>query len=100
MLGSTRALETRADEQPPHPGVELVRFTEARQRPPGLDECILDRVLGGVLVAEDHPRDRGESPDRLRGELREGVLIATSSPDHQIAHCSPSISAATCRRCQ
>ena len=59
------------------PGLELVRVAKPGQRPPGLDEGVLDRVLGGVLVAQDHPRDRGEPADRARDELGEGVSIAS-----------------------
>jgi hypothetical protein len=86
------------EHQAIEPCIEPVRFTQPGERSPHLDEGLLDGVLGGVLVAQDHPRHGGEPTDRPRHELREGITIASPRPDHEIAHRSPPAWDAATRR--
>jgi hypothetical protein len=45
-------------DDPKQPGPECSLFTKARQSPMGLDECLLDHVLGHAAIPHDqigHP---------------------------------------------
>ncbi len=75
---------TGVDQDPVQPGIEAVRIAESAQVEPGVDQRILDRILGSTIVANDESGDGVESTDRRRRELREGVAIACSSPDDEV----------------
>ena len=66
------------------PGVEPLRIAQPAQVEPRLEEGVLDRIGGPLVVAQDEPRGgvQADGPaDRQRGE---GFEIASLRPDHQI----------------
>ena len=82
--GTPRDVVTGIDQEPVQPGVEPVRIPQGRQVEPGIDQRVLDRILGPAIVANDEPRNGVESADRRRREHGEGVAIACSSPDDDV----------------
>jgi len=72
------------DQEPVEPGIEAVRIPQSAQVEPGVDQRVLDRILGSTIVANDEAGDGIEATDRRRRELREGVAIACSSPDDEV----------------
>src|SRR6185503_19365354 len=57
------------------PRLEAIRIPEAPDRDPGLDERLLDRVLGQLVLAEDQPRDAVPALQRARDEGRERFAV-------------------------
>ena len=92
--------EARANEQFSKPRLEPIGIAQPRERAPGLQERVLDRILRGVLVAQDHPRGRGQPPDRLCRELGKGVVIAFPRPEHKLAHCHRQVHRGRLPRCE
>jgi hypothetical protein len=72
------------DQEPVQPGIEAVRIAKSAEVEPGVDQRVLDRILGSTIVANDEPGDGVEAADRRHRELREGVAIACSSPDDEV----------------
>ena len=69
-------LVARPDEQAVQPRVEAVGVAQAPKVQPRLQQRVLERIGGAVLVAQDQPRDGGESPGLLGCQFREGVNVA------------------------
>src|SRR3954471_22043865 len=69
-----------------HPGVELVGIAESPDAAPGLDECVLDGILGARCIPEDQSSDGIEVRDATRRELRERVEIAVPGELHEVSH--------------
>jgi hypothetical protein len=59
---------TGIDQEPVQPGIEPVRISQGGEVEPGIDQRVLDCVLGSAIVANDEPRDGVESTDRRRRE--------------------------------
>jgi hypothetical protein len=51
-------------------------ITQLRELAPGLDQCLLDRILGGVRVAEDAGRDGQTAVADPTRQRIEGVSVA------------------------
>ena len=69
-------LETGTNGDPVDPGVEPVGVAQPRQVPPGLDECLLDRVARELRVMEDQSGCCVQPRDDPADEHGEGVMIA------------------------
>lgn len=74
-----------ADQDPMQPRLETVEVSQATQVSPGLDERLLDRIVGQVAVPEHQLGDVEEPADRRGGELGKGLPIAPSRPLDQLA---------------
>src|SRR4051812_624833 len=85
---------TRPDEEPVEPGVEPLRIAQGADVPPGPDERLLDRVLGGIPVAKDASRDRVQAVVRGGPEGIECLVIAPLCALDEIGDHSPSSVAA------
>jgi len=72
--------QTGPDDDPVDPGIEPVGVAQARQIPPRLDECVLDRVARELRVPEDQASRRVQPRDDPADERGEGVMIALSGP--------------------
>ena len=68
---SSQDLPAAVDEDPPEPGVEAGRVTEAGPPAPGVEERLLGRVPRVGLVAEDRPRGPVGAVDAPLDELLE-----------------------------
>ena len=90
-----------ADEQLREPGIESLRFTQPRQVTPGLDDGLLERVLGRVRVAKDLARDSQEPITAPAGRAvrtrpgRRGRIPTDQSPDGRAGRGSGQPSRAT-----
>ncbi len=84
-----------ADDDPRQPGIEAIRVPQATEVSPRVDERLLHGVFGRGVVVEDEPGDGIEPSDRSRGQPREGVMIALSRLDHDLAVHGPPSSART-----
>ena len=83
------------DEQAAHPGLEPVRIAQAGQPLPSLEERLLDRVLRGILVAEDEAGDPRHPTDVQAGELAEGSVVPALCLFHEPSvHPGPSVTTA------
>src|SRR6185295_8866680 len=82
---ATRLVEARPNDEAPDPGVESIGIPKPRQVSPGLDESILDGVLGQIGIPQDQPGDGIEARERRGGEIREGLAIAALGSFHQLA---------------
>ena len=78
--GSPALGPARADDDAVGPGVEPVRVAEGREVAPDRHEGLLDRILGGVRVAEDAARDEEHAAGRAASELLVGVPVAVLRP--------------------
>jgi hypothetical protein len=67
------------------PGVELVGVAERAQVTPGVDERVLDGVLGAVRVADDEPGDRVGPANRCGDEGGDGVPVSGASPQDDLS---------------
>lgn len=68
------------DDQAVEPGVEAFGIAQARQVPPGAEECLLGRVLRPVRVAQD-PERKGVAAVDVRGSQGgECLLVAPTRP--------------------
>ena len=88
-------LETGTHGDAVDPGVEPVGVAQPRQVPPGLDECLLDRVARELRVVEDQSGRCVQSRDDPADEHGEGVMIALSGPLDEIplVHRRPPVTA-------
>jgi len=69
---------------PEQPGVQSRLVPEARQIHPGFDQCVLDRVLGALVVSVEHPQ---RVPVHARtvsaNDVRERATVTESRPGGQ-----------------
>ena len=72
-----------ANEDPVRPGLDEVGFPERGEYPPDAKERHLERVAGGVEVAQDPMRNREEAVAQLEGEAGECLPVASLRPLHQ-----------------
>ena len=69
-------LVTGIHEQPMEPGREALRITEPREFAPCEEECLLDRVLGPLDIAQNSIRDRVAQVAVQVDERGEGDIVA------------------------
>jgi hypothetical protein len=75
-----------ADGEPVAPTVEPGGIAEAGQLPPGIEQCLLDRVGGTFGIAED-PEGHGiQGVDFRRSQGSEGVAIALLRQCDEVLH--------------
>jgi len=87
-------IATGPNEEAVEPGIEPLRFAQGAEVPPGPDERLLDRVLGGIPVAEDASRDRVQAVVRGGPERVKRLVIAPLCALDEIGDHSPSSVAA------
>ena len=74
------------------PRIEPFGITQGRQVAPSSEECLLGRVLGAVMVAEDAVRQGIAAVDVVGGKHPEGIAIAAPRlPDEVDLHPCPSV---------
>lgn len=76
-------VDGRVHQQPMKPAVEPIRIAKARKVAPGANECLLHRVTGELVIAEDQASRGIHSRRRRPGKLGKGVAIALSRLIHQ-----------------
>jgi hypothetical protein len=81
----SRLIDAGIDEQPVEPRVEAVRVPQRGQHAPGLDERVLDGVLGLIWITEDEPSGTIQAGDRGGCQLGEGVMIASPRSLHEVS---------------
>ena len=81
---ATRVLASRlvtgVDGEAPDPRVPGVGIAQGLEVLPCREQCVLDRVLGPIGVAEDEARQPEQSPGRGPHQLAEGVVVAGLRP--------------------
>jgi hypothetical protein len=75
----------RVDEDPECPGVEVVNVPQVRELSPDGDEGGLQDVLGERWVAQDASSDAEQGVADLMHQVREGLLVAGTSPLDEIS---------------
>ena len=75
-LGVPRSPVAGANVQAMQPPIPRIRFPESAHVLPGEHECVLDRVLGTVLVAEDELR--GAIQPRQRRPYQDGKCVVVA----------------------
>jgi hypothetical protein len=80
-----------SDQHPVRPGLDQVRVSEAGQVSPQADERHLERIAGGVEVAQDPMRHREQAVAQLERKAGECLAVASSCLLHQraIHRCLP-----------
>ena len=81
----SRLIDAGMDEQPMHPGIELVGIAQRGQITPGPDERVLDGVLGLFDIPEHEPGGAIQAGDRGACQLGEGVMIALPRSLHEVS---------------
>jgi hypothetical protein len=71
------------DQEPIQPRRETLGVAKPRELAPGEEECLLDRVLGPIAIAKDPIRDAVAQVAVQVDELREGNVVAITSPFDQ-----------------
>jgi hypothetical protein len=69
-------IDAGSDQQPMQPGIEPFRLAKTGQVPPGVQQCVLDRVSRELTIPEDETRRSVQPRDRGASQHREGVMIA------------------------
>jgi hypothetical protein len=67
------------------PGIEPVRVTQTAYVEPGLEERILHRISGVLVIAEDEPGGPEEPVGRAGGQCREGIEVPPLRPNHEVS---------------
>jgi len=84
-----------ANQEPVEPGVESIGVAECRKIAPRAHERVLDRVLRLFRIAKDQPGSSIESGADRGRDGREGVMIASLRPLHEVSlHAVPRCGAA------
>ena len=81
-------------EEPMGPGLEPIGVPQLRQVPPGIDQCLLGRVLGERRVAQDPARHGVQGVADASDKRVECLFIAVHRPLDELAlHASPELCA-------
>jgi hypothetical protein len=73
------------DEQPMEPGIESIGVADRANVQPGGQERLLDGIGRPVVAAQDQPRCSMQLIERIRGERREGVVIAVPGAKDEVS---------------
>ena len=77
-------------EEPMGPGLEPIGVPQLRQVPPGIDQCLLGRVLGECRVTQDPARHGVQGVADASDKRVECLFIAVHRPLDELAlHASP-----------
>jgi hypothetical protein len=66
------------DEQPMEPGIESIGVADGANVQPRGHEGLLDGIRRQVVASQDQAGRSVQSIERVRGERREGVVVAVA----------------------
>ena len=79
-----------ADDESMEPAIEAVWIADRADMDPGGDQRLLDSVGGKVVATKDEAGRPMQTVERLGGQRREGVVVATTGAKDEISlHLAP-----------